>query len=293
MPSEYYKGIFELAVLETCEEMLDVTLSGEYTRILGGSPEQLITEANAEIDRSISAGLSMLRNLQSGIRPDYNHLWLPLLHASWYHLRHVNFLQPELTRRLKRYANSNEIRVMDFGCGTMPVMWAIALVLADPENQLTHHKVVVQNYDTSERMKVMGHEMRKKLREILARNNNSVGSKRLYGAIRRITEVKLESAADLSNSDAHLLTAIHCIYDNKGRTEIENIPVEDKCITLQRKKAKQIGLTAQQPVTGPWSGELKKLTKFRKEKIGFHCPYEPYLKKLVEWRHHDFVLVNL
>ena len=294
MPSEYYKDILELAVLEACEDELGVIVYDEYTRILNHAPERLsksdqerlVPKANIEIGQSISKALSMFRNFKSGAKPIYDHPWVPLLHASWYHLGHVNFLQTELARRLKRHAKSNEvIRVVDFGCGTMPVMWAIALVLADPDNGMTQQKVHIYNHDTSQAMWALGDMMWKKLEEIIPVQVDE--GRILYDAIGRITESK-----ENLDSNAHLLTAIHCLYDKEGCTEIKNIPIVDKCVMLHQTKYKKLGLKFQESINGPWSGELEKLTNSRKEKLGCYCSDE-YLRKSVNWDSSGVVLVDL
>ena len=306
MPSDY-KDILELAVLEACEDELERLVSQVTREKLGQSHKDTHpnTQLEAfqilydEISPLVGSGLKILGRLQGGIEPNYDHPWIPLLHASWYHLKHVNFLQKELAIRLKRHANSDEIRVMDFGCGTMPVMWAIALVLADHENELTHHKVVVQNYDTSEGMKALGCKMRTKLKETLQRNKNSVENERLDDAINRITGVQLDSAVALSNSDAHLLTAIHCLYNEKGCKEIRNIDIRDKCITLNQGKAYELKLTQKSNMEEKWSGNLEKIKKFRETKIGpwesdpGMSPIHPFLKQTVQWDKSNSVLVNL
>ena len=270
MPSESYKGILELAVLEACRAEL----------------QHLATQK--ERDQSISEGLSMLRDLQFGIKPDYDHSWIPLLHASWYHLKHVNFLQTELADRLKQYAGPDVIRVVDFGCGTMPVMWAIALVLADPENELTNQRVAILNYDESDEMKALGHSMWYKLGEIIEnRANHCDECSMLHNAIGRITESEIKF-----KSGAHLLTAIHCLYDTEVCNTVNKAPIADKCVTLTSGKADELGLKFKESIVGKWSGNLEKLTKFRAEEIGRFCPHS-FLNRFVTWNNRNVVLVDL
>lgn len=286
MPSECYKEILESAVLEACED--------EYARICNYDPSPLFHKQQKKIKRSISVGLECLVNLTDGKQPDYDHVWVPLLHASWYHLRHVNFLQTELADRLKRYTNQDEIRVIDYGCGTMPVMWAIALVLADPENKLTHQKVSIYNHDTSKAMKKMGYTLYTKLKEAVENKQDLDEGKRLYDAISRVTE----SMKCFRSSDAHLLTAIHCLYDTAAFEKLKLVRTEDKCVTLHRMKAKRLGLAIQKKdIQAQWSGEIEKLTIFRSEKMGNLCSdnkHKSLLESPVKWEDiRDVVLVSL
>lgn len=302
MSSESYKEILELAVLEACEDEIERLNKlemqagvDEFVREQGYEKTQLSEDESdlaylagvASIACSVSHGLGVLGSLSTGDKPDYDLRWIPLLHASWYHLRHVNFLQNELAARLKRHANSDVIRVTDFGCGTMPVMWAIALVLADPKNELTNQKVSVYNYDTSEAMKKMGKDMRAKLIEVVKSRQDLDRDGRLFNALGRVTE-----STKKFYSDAHLLTAIHCIYDEETCGKIKKTPITDRLVTLHRGKADDLELKDQTPVSGKWSGNLDKLTEFRKETIGSLCQHS-YLSRPVKWNNRDVVRVNL
>ena len=256
--------------------------------------DRLSPKKTEETRRSISDGLSELDKLKSSNMPNYDHPWVPLLHASWYHLRHVNFLQTVLADRLKQHANAGEIRVVDYGCGTMPVMWAIALVLANPENELTQQKISIYNYDPCTAMLDFGRGMWEKLRTVIWLWSNPDEGRRLYDATSRIT-VSTKKFGPTS----HLLTAIHCLYDKKECRAIKKSPVQNRCVTLHRTKANKLGLTIQKSANGPWSGNLEELTEFRRIALGSYCtpryktrPHK-HLSRLVTWNSSGVVLVKL
>lgn len=274
--SKFYEEIFEFAVLAACEDELD-RLCYEA---------EVIPPTLDEVGESISKGLTHLGNLQSGKKPDYSHPWVPLLHASWFHLRHVNFLQTVLAAQLRKHANSDELRIVDFGCGTMPVMWAIALALADSNNNLTHQKIIIHNYDQSKEMKMLGECMWLKLDAIIGTRKNHREGRMLHNAIKRIklSNTKLTSP--------NLLTAIHCLYDKQTCNTIKNAPIADKCVILHRSKVRELNLQHVASVTAKWSGDLEKLTKFRHETIGYFCQHN-FLNRPVKWDNRDAVLVDL
>lgn len=277
--SETVKQILECAVLQACEHEL----------------KRLKEHANEDIGLEIVKGLKEISKLSNfADKPDYTNPWTAFHHAIWYHLSHVNFLKKELGKLLQDggHLDSREIlRIVDFGCGTMPVKWGIALALADARSLA---KVVISNYDTSKQMKDFGVYMWNRLVDVVdsRKSQSEVGLLRdAIGRIKatdfeinpfpqipkkakkrqreRIRRKRREVREFLSN--AHLLVATHCIYDESDCEKILRLSGcwnMETFLTLNSERAREISRLQQSgEVEVEWSGNLTKLTEFRKEKL--------------------------
>ncbi len=172
------------------------------------------------VGTSIERGINEFVKLKKGEKPNYRLPMVPLLHASWYHLAHVNFCIKTVSDLIKEPVHSGEsVGILDFGCGTMPLQWAVAVAVADMvKDQMQIPNIYVVNTDKSDKMSSLGCDMWAELKE-LVQNNENGELRRLAGVMQKMETSVLNPAGNLSavlpsNQKLHLVAAIHAIYDN-------------------------------------------------------------------------------
>ena len=114
------------AVTEALSEAIIKVAENELERLTVG----LGTQKKAE---HIEYALNELSGLSSSNMPKYADRWVALFYLTWYQPRQINIAY----RMVKGYLNedsideSNELFVVDFGCGAFAMQFGTALAFAD------------------------------------------------------------------------------------------------------------------------------------------------------------------
>jgi len=210
--------ILEEAVLKSCKKELERLLENTDENTAG----TLIEEA-----------LEELKVLSEGTKPNYTHPWVPLLHASWYHLRHVKFCLNTVYKLIKEPVRSGEpIGILDFGCGTMPLQWAAAVAIATMviKDNLSIPDIRIVNIDESEPMSDLGCDMWEDVQTVVEQKQktrreihplHSVMQK--MWVTRRVNPAENPSSGFSANDKLQLITVIHATYKDAGKLYREHI----------------------------------------------------------------------
>jgi len=210
--------ILEEAVVESCEKELERLLENTDENTAG----TLIEEA-----------LKELKGLSEGTKPNYTHPWVPLLHASWYHLRHVKFCLNRVYKLLKEPVRSGEpIGILDFGCGTMPLQWAVAVAIATMaiKDNLSIPAIRIVNIDESEPMSDLGCDMWEDMQTVVEQKQKTRREIRPLHSVmqkmwvtRRVNPAENPSSGFSANDNLQLITVIHATYKDAGKLYREHI----------------------------------------------------------------------
>lgn len=114
------------AVTEALSKAIIEVAQSELDRLtVGLEPQQ-------KVER-IEYALNELGGLSSSNMPEYADRWVALLYLTWYQPRQINIAY----RIVKRYLDenslgrSNELFVIDFGCGALAMQFGVALAFSD------------------------------------------------------------------------------------------------------------------------------------------------------------------
>lgn len=260
---------------------------------------------------SIEAALRELGKLKEGKKPIYRFSMVPLLHASWYHLAHVNFCIKTVSDLIKEPVHSGEsVGILDFGCGTMPLQWAVAVAVADMvKDQMQIPDIHVVNIDESEKMSNLGCDMWTELKNLVQSDKNNE-LRPLAGVMQKMKMPVLNSTGSLSavlpsGQKLHLVTAIHAVYENVDVLRqkhiekiIEGFPIPPIWFTTnERAGGKMLETDRMSKKFQPgdmkltWPGRVAKdLTSFRQDTLLHFCGQnadnltEKFLKGEVTWQ---------
>ena len=121
-------------------------------------------KAKSEVAARVDEVLIALDLLSDGISPDYSNPWVAPFYLTWYQPGHI-----VLASRLIRQSNEtrggnailgpgyNSLRVVDFGCGTVPMQFALAWAGATAiEEAVSLDRINVESFDIAEPMVRMG-----------------------------------------------------------------------------------------------------------------------------------------
>lgn len=121
-------------------------------------------KAKGEVATRVNEVLNALALLSDGISPDYSNPWVAPFYLTWYQPGHI-VLASRLIRQLNMTRGGsailgpgyNSLRVVDFGCGTVPMQFALAWAGATAiEEAANLERVNVESCDIAEPMVRMG-----------------------------------------------------------------------------------------------------------------------------------------
>ena len=112
----------------------------------------------------VGEALDALGGLQQGNPPDYRNPWVALFYLTWYqpgHIRLAHDLILSLGERkdggLFTEAGNTTLRVVDFGCGALAMLFGISWIVADAIEQGADVECIrVDSYDTGDSMIKLG-----------------------------------------------------------------------------------------------------------------------------------------
>ena len=269
----------------------------EYARLAQGlSPHHQAQE--------VDTALQSLRQLQQGVTPDYNSEWVALFYVTWYQPRQVHLAYAALRQHVS--AENPPQYVIDYGCGTWAVQFALAIALTEEHD---FGGTGVHGLDPSVPMKNMGERLWARFSEVLkecAPNDDFAErlaiSLELMASSSRCHPCLADALPHLPDphttfaTDHSWLTAVHAIYptnepdlrDVLDPTGRDNDPAF-ALVTFDRYSQKTsffaaLGFEAA-TLASPWVGHCPATTQWRNTLANRlpEFPYRNFLTNTVAW----------
>ena len=114
------------AVTEALSEAIVQVARNEFVRLSRGLEHDQKSEC-------VEDALRQLRDLGRGIMPNYDNRWVALFYLTWYQPRQINIAYRIVKRYLQESSldRSNELFIIDFGCGALAMQFGVSLAFAD------------------------------------------------------------------------------------------------------------------------------------------------------------------
>ena len=246
------------------------TVKSQYDRITEGKNS---FECAFEVGKALEA----LRYLGRGKEPDYNDEWIALFYLTWYQGAHIN-LACEVVRKLFSCSKDKEkpINIIDFGCGTLAVKFALAIYMAETGK---FPDIVLDSIDPSKSMRNIGKKMFKKFWHIVEEDHNlphlAYACDRIFHQSNFGSSYK-DIEIDFDRASKDWLILMHAVYESNKypiKSSLEKISdtwkPEQAIITSHSNKLDLIkfivdGYGRESEVSWLECQELNKTTKWRK-----------------------------
>ena len=177
-----------------------------------------------ELAKSIQMALEALRDLQIGALPNYRDDWIALLYLLWFQPKQINLAYSLISETLLRVPNINpflksgaELNVVDFGCGSLAMQFAVCLVVADAiEEHGLSPTVNMYSIDSSTAMVQMGNAVWDEFKKLTAKDPGLVNVRRASESLVPRTHHAIPGAVVGLRGKNNWLSALHAVYeDNK------------------------------------------------------------------------------
>lgn len=218
------------------KELLFGALDRAITKVADDQYKRLSNKISRNgLNRRVHQYLNFLSGLQQGNPPNYNDPWIALFYLTWYQPKQIH-LAHSLIEEQKRIRNTNSLlidnsqslHVIDFGCGSLAmkfaVVWAVAEALESGE-QIS--SVTIDSYDANLSMIQLGISL---WDEFKVRIQNTPKLVHLFRAINMVkgqcATLNHAPSIKIDNPSTVWLSAIHTVYKNNTRqvkTELANL----------------------------------------------------------------------
>ena len=137
---------------QALDQAISRVAESEYQRLSAG-------RGSEECLHYTEQALEGLGGLQRGEEPEYNE-WDALFYITWYHPRQVNLALALIRYFLSRRPSPPRgLHVIDLGCGSFAVRFALAIALAETRLSGASFDVAIRGIDPSRSMKEIGEKL--------------------------------------------------------------------------------------------------------------------------------------
>ena len=198
------------------EQSIMNVANAEYERLAQG----ITTYQRAE---RIGKALESLDDLRTGGMPDYEEAWNVLFYMLWYQPKQVNLAYSIIKRVIEQRPDRNtflnresgRLHIVDFGCGSLAMQFAVALVVADAlERGELIGAVHIDSIDPSQAMIKLGQAAWNKFQELVREDplldDLSLSFETITSAAYPVEPLP---AIERDTSWDCWLSAIHAVYD--------------------------------------------------------------------------------
>ena len=231
-------------ILKSVEWAIVTVARNELTQL---SADMLDEDRYVYAGRRVEKSLRSMQGLQTGAMPDYNE-WDALLYAAWYQPKQTNLAYSILENMRRDWwwdgdqnwwwdgdvfgIAGGKLNVIDFGCGSLAMQFAIAIAAADSISRGRNVSAVrIDSYDSSPAMIWVGQRIWDEFAKIAKHFYAGHPICEVLDLIRHETHTDLTRLPEPMMDTPYLLTALHAAYEN---TEDE---VKDILETLVQKYA--------------------------------------------------------
>ena len=204
--------------IEAFSDALDSALTdvaeSEFNRLSCGM-------SHADLDAKVHEVLDDLRKLRDGDPPDYRDPWVALLYLTWYQASQI-----QLTYRQIKVMNQGRtingltadektpLRIVDFGCGTRAMQYALAWVAGESmECGRSIPVIYVYGYDPSVQMVNLGERLWRCFKVEMEKKAEFKHLNKFLEAI-RIRSCLNELLSTPAGRGERRLGAMHVVYDS-------------------------------------------------------------------------------
>ena len=285
-------------------------------REVGESEFNRLSESmsSSEWTRKIGYAFRSLSRLQQGEQPDYDDEWVALFYLLWYQPKQINLAYSTIKQMILEegfrslpLTDSHQLHIMDFGCGSLAMQFAIALTLTDELEMDNGFQCFVDSIDRSQVMISVGGALWSQF-ELEVQNHRELEN--LNYAMRLIEGRTYTNPSEISKRSVSTecwLSAIHAVYDsNKSDItptlellESELSPtagfithfadpkgrIRELARSVSPFKSSDYNTLPYDDISPQFTGELLQTTEFRRGLIGkVHSSHvQNYLRGSVTW----------
>lgn len=215
-------------ILKAVEWAIVTVAREEWNRLSG---DILDIDRHVYVARSVEKSLGSMRDLQKGDMPVYNE-WDALFYSAWYQPKQINLAYSILRNMRVNWTingqkwwdgdvfgmKGGKLSVIDFGCGSLAMQFAIAIAAADSVSRgRSISEIRIDSYDSSLAMIWLGQRIWDEFTKIMKHFYAGHPISDVLDIMRRRTHTDLTRLPKLMDTP-YLLTAIHAVY---GDTEKE------------------------------------------------------------------------
>ena len=219
--------------IESIKVALDdalVTVAHECWFQLTG--ELITTDSQLNAARRVESSLESLRLLQSGGIPTYND-WDALFYLTWYQPKQINILY-SLIQWLKKDwklkdlpwwngdifgLKGGKIHVIDFGCGSLATMFAIAIAAAKSYGlSIPVSNIVFDNIDKSRSMTKLGKRTWDEFVSIMTLRHPNHPLCSIFDTIDFKIHLQSHRVGEKLVNSHCFIVAMHCVYEESIKT---------------------------------------------------------------------------
>lgn len=282
-------------ILNAVESAVISAAREEWNRLSGNT---LDADRYVYVVRSVEKSLGAMRDLQAGVMPDYSE-WDALLYAAWYQPKQINLAYSVLRALRQSWTIGGEkwwdgdifgiangrLSVIDFGCGSLAMQFAIAIAAADSISQGSGvSEIRIDSYDTSPAMIWVGQRIWGEFvhRMTLFHPQHPICG--VFDIIQHESHIDLASLPEPANTP-YLLTALHAAYENTADE------VKDALGTLVSKYAPAgLLLTTQSAKANVLNratliNDDQRYVRLPADGTSVKAQFDGDLESLTEWRH--------
>ena len=179
--------------------------------------------------RAVERSLKSILRLRDGVMPDYNQ-WDPLMYATWYQASQINLAYSLLNWASDRSWPNNPLKesggalqVVDFGCGTLAMQFAVGLAAADAlRSGVVKDRIRVDSFDTSPYMMDMGARIWEHFSKLVVKMLPDDPLCEVLNSMELNLHQSVSSIEPIPRA-TRLVTAIHVVYDTNIFTVRQNL----------------------------------------------------------------------
>ena len=207
------------AVAKILDEVIAETGDEEFKRLSQGME-------SSEWAPKVGNALSELRKLSQGVMPQYDDEWVALFYLLWFQPKQIALAYSIIKKMFEADSlapnGKKELHVIDFGCGTLAMQFAIALAAANATEQgLRGIPIHVDSIDSSHAMINLGGKCWDKFQQRISKNR-TFGELAL--ALSFMTTSTYNNANSIVKRNADCwLSAIHAVYDSTHYSNIVDV----------------------------------------------------------------------
>ena len=178
---------------------------------------------------AVEKSLNSVLRLRDGDMPDYDQ-WDPLMYATWYQASQINLAYSLLNWASERSWPDNPLKesggalqVVDFGCGTLAMQFAVGLAAADAlRSGIVKDRIRVDSFDTSQDMMDMGARIWEHFSKLVVKMLPDDPLCEVLSSMELNLHQSISSIEPIPHA-TRLVTAIHVVYDTNISTVRRNL----------------------------------------------------------------------